>query len=280
MIVGVLVSMSLVGCGGPMHFEEEYAKYNPAHSKAMNIALLTGLTTENGPIKDSAPVKKGSNLGIEKMVGAGANASFVGVGSGLSSAMSGLGVVSALMFSEYQPEWTNHVLAWVPADEASSPEDAALKVSDAFYNAVKSTLPKGSQLTVDKPSYKYAAWSDKQGSELRFILNKKNMAITTRVCVPEVLEDATFISESNSYYLSFQKHSNDVSPFVNFRPFNTDDQHPMSQDEWTKFTDGMLNNISPKLPSWVYIYVAPKPRLGTPAYFLNQGEKLFFVSPA
>ena len=60
MLVLAVSALTLSACGAK-HLNEDHAKYDPAKSKAMNVALLTGLTTEDGPLKDSEPVSVSKN---------------------------------------------------------------------------------------------------------------------------------------------------------------------------------------------------------------------------
>jgi len=242
------------------HFEEEHLKYDATKSKALNIALLTGLTTvKHGPIVDSEPVGHSSNGGQGAAMTAGAFDLLTGGG--------GLGLTTAFMFKIYQPEWENHVFAWMPQDMVKDEAEAANVMCEIFYKAVKEAIPANEVPKVDKPCYNFRAWSDAQKIELIYMdtkTNKLSYNATTQVDTPEKVMGSPFSPNTPAYYWSYMKTSSDTSPHIR----NGRNSNPSFEE------------LSPLLPSWVYIYIAPNLKTKEPAYFLNQGKKLYFIKPA
>jgi len=266
------------------HFEEEHLQYDETKSKALNIALLTGLTTvEHGPIVDSEPVGHSSNGGQGAAMAAGTFDLLTGGG--------GLGLTTAFMFKIYQPEWENHVFAWMPQDMAKDETEAAKVMCEIMYKATHDSLSKGAKILKEKSCYEYRAWMDDQKAYTVF-RNAEGVARVYEVtaAAPRVVEGSPD-GGKRSYYWSYMKTSSDTSPRIGLSNYDTRSFlfkyiYPGEEaPSYTKEEDilryrNYLEQASSKLPSWVYIYIAPNPQTKTPAYFLNQGKKLYFIKPA
>jgi hypothetical protein len=281
LIIGAAL-MLLASC--QKHFEEEHLKYDATKSKALNIALLTGLTTvENGPIVDSEPVGHSSNGGQGAAMTAGAFDLLTGGG--------GLGLTTAFLFKIYQPEWENHVFAWMPQDMAKDEAEAASVMCNIMYKAVKKVSPNNGKVIQDKPCYNFRAWSDAKGALVRYISSEDvYTSFNPQVEVPDVVP-ASFLINTPSYYWSYMKTSSDTSPHIRINTFYEEVALTVSLRRFErlrmKLSEVERNNIiaqtyvdlSSNLPPWVYIYIAPNPKAKTLAYFLNKGKKLYFIKP-
>ena len=283
LLLGLAVSL-LASC--QKHFEEEHLKYDVTKSKALNIALLTGLTTvEHGSIVDSEPVGHSSNGGKGAAMTAGAFDLLTGGG--------GLGLMTSFMFNIYQPEWENHVFAWMPQDMAKDEEEAASVMSKLIDKAIKSSLPKGTEIIKNDVAVKYKAFSDDTRTTLFYREGSGSInGVVTEVYVPRKVNGNANFNALPSYYWSYMKTSSDTSPLIKVMP-------ALDGDFWQKrflpefykekkitplmrieAQRKLLAVISKNLPSWVYIYIAPNLKTKEPAYFLNQGKKLYFIKPA
>jgi len=267
------------------HFEEEHLKYDATKSKALNIALLTGLTTvKHGPIVDSEPVGHSSNGGQGAAMTAGAFDLLTGGG--------GLGLTTAFMFKIYQPEWENHVFAWMPQDMVKDEAEAANVMCEIMYKAIKQAPANNENVIEFEKPYEYKAFSN----DLRAALYVKDSdgyikGYVSQIAVPEVVRGNASFNNHPSYFWSYQKTSNDTSPILDLGVlfsdmFSLQNKFPdspvakISKEGRKAAQHRLYHKISPLLPSWVYIYIAPNLKTKEPAYFLNQGKKLYFTKPA
>ncbi|MDQ7004462.1 MAG: hypothetical protein Q9N67_05930 [Ghiorsea sp.] len=281
LLLGLAVSL-LASC--QKHFEEEHLKYDATKSKALNIALLTGLTTvEHGPIVDSEPVGHSSNGGKGAAMAAGAFDLLTGGG--------GLGLMTSFMFNIYQPEWENHVFAWMPQDMAKDEAEAAKVMCEIMYKATKQIVSDDETIIKIEKPYKYKVFSD----DLEFGIYVKDKdgypkGYVSQIATPRIVKGNALFNNSPSYFWSYQKTSNDTSPVLRsgvwlsdiFMIKNKFPDYPTvetSKEKKDEELNKLYNKLSPLLPSWVYIYIAPNLKTKEPAYFLNQGKKLYFIKP-
>ncbi|MBN4060707.1 hypothetical protein JYT78_01410 [bacterium AH-315-I20] len=271
LLLGLAVSLlALTSCGGTKHFEDEHAKYDPTMSKAMNIALLTGITDpERGPLKDGVPTGNSGDGGM----GAAAGANMVAGGFDMltgGGGFSGLGVMTSFLFKTYQPEWKNHVFAWMPQDMAKDEVEAVAVMCDIMDKALRKALPKDEVITKDRQCYDYRAWSDDKKTLIETDAGK---SFAFQIKTPSsTLAPPSFVTKQASYFWSYMKTSTDTSPKIDLWGADVPIKKVISPS--------LRRDMSPYLPSWVYIYIAPDRKTGSPAYFLNQGKKLYFIKPS
>jgi len=282
LLLGLAVSL-LASC--QKHFEEEHLKYDATKSKALNIALLTGLTTvENGPIVDSEPVGHSSNGGQGAAMAAGTFDLLTGGG--------GLGLTTAFMFKIYQPEWENHVFAWMPQDMAKDEAEAARVMSEIMYKAMKQALAKNEKVIKLENTHEYKAFSNDLKSGV-YVEDEGGYpkGYVSQVAIPRIVKGNALFNNSPSYFWSYQKTSNDTSPVIRSGVWLSDiftirkmfPNYPSKEAtnaERKETQHKLFHKLSPLLPSWVYIYIAPNLKTKEPAYFLNQGKKIYFIKPA
>ena len=268
LLLGLAVTL-LASC--QKHFEEEHLKYDATKSKALNIALLTGLTTvEHGPIVDSEPVGHSSNGGQGAAMTAGAFDLLTGGG--------GLGLTTAFMFKIYQPEWENHVFAWMPQDMAKDEAEAASVMCEIMYKATRNALPNKIEITQEKACVN-RGWSDDKVGKIEYKTKTKKVQYLVGAAVPREAPPS-FLLKEPSYYWSYMKTSGDTSPQIMNIPLFTGENQLNNLQDRLALQVSTWQKMSVNLPSWVYIYIAPNLKTKEPAYFLNQGKKLYFIKPA
>jgi len=269
----------LTGCGAGMnHFKVEHSKYDHTKSKALNLALLTGLTTEDNPlIVDSKPMTASSGND------SGRTATAIAGGLGLLAGGVGLGLTSALLNKTYQPERSNHVFAWLPKSMAGSDVEAAKVMCDIMNKAAQASLPADFVIQEVKPCFNFRAFSDAQrGNVIISKVGSDPINFASRAEVPEEAEMAynKELGIGNSYFWSYQKTSADTSPYIDFMPLYLGDKKYDDIKKMRRIRDSIFPALSRNLPSWVYIYISPNKEKNIPAHFLNQGKQLFFISPS
>ena len=149
-IILACAAIVMSACGAK-HFNEEYSKYDASKSKALNIALLAGLTTEEGPLKDSEPIQVSANSSDpSQAIAVGSSAALlaaqstgslldVGMGQMGSMGMTGLSLLSA-MGGQHKPQWTyNQIIAFMPKNLAKNKSDASMKLYEYINKSVLSS---------------------------------------------------------------------------------------------------------------------------------------------
>jgi len=285
--------MALAACA-PKHIDDDYAKYDPSHSKAMNIALFTGLTTPNGPLVDSKPVKKdGSSKGVDSVIGEAAMANLLyhqasgtlldlGMSQTGSMSFSGLGLVSSLLTTTYQPEWNVNILVFMPKDLAKDEEDATHKLAGMVksFNAV--WLPKGATKISSDEDYTSDFLVSAYTSHLNYTSSVMERRIFNYIKKPEISTvKGNWISTDSFYYWSYMATSSDPSPYIISWDKHTSklsNKQMISENE--KMSVDYYYELSKYMPVWFYIYCPPHfLNANSPALFLNQGKALLFVKP-
>jgi len=288
-------AMALTACGVPKHFNEEYSKYDPSMSKAMNLALLTGLTTKEGPLKDSQPVKVAkvtkstsdplktiNTASSVAVIAAQSTGAMLDAGMGIGGSM-GAGALGLLTggVSIYQPALQNHVFGWMPTNFTDNETTAIHKMATLLYASIKNTLPKGVKYIHDYPPHTSRLFSDSEAIEMTIEFEGHKYAIEGGVGEPDLTEKSWLTHEEEAYYWSYMKTSRDTSPTMGFNIYRTDDgEKPFLSEDGEMNSLSILKKAAAKLPAWVYLYIAPNMKEKTPAYFLNQGKVLPFISPS
>jgi len=284
--------MALAACG-PKHIDDDYSKYDPSHSKAMNIALFTGLTTLKGPIVDSKVVKKdGSSKGVDSVIGEAAMANLLyhqasgtlldaGMSQFGSMGFSGLGLVSSLLSSPSpKPEWQVIQFAFMPASLAKNEEEAEMKVANMIASFQKTWLPKTVKV-LDSASMSLAFG----GGYLKYTIYgyhgmKRQMFL--KVQEPTlVTEKDNWISSGSFYYWSYLRASVISGGDILTGSFGkTIDGKLIVSDKDSKMHADYYIGLSKHMPSWYYIYCPPHTfSPNSPPLILNQGKALLFVKP-
>jgi len=290
LMIGVAAgALTLSACGGPKHFNEEHAKYDPSLSKAMNLALLTGLTTMEGPLKDSKPVKSVEpTTDPTKAIGAASSAALMaaqstgamldaGMGIGGSMGMSGLGLLMGASNHVYQPVLSSHIFAWMPLGNVHNEVEATNKMAAILYTNVKEALPSNISIISDVTPYAYAAFSDAKAFTISFSFRGREYSVEGNISVPEQINN-TWLTKENSYYWSYMQTSSDTSPTIGVALYvKKGESWETPKDDFNNLT--LLKAVSRKLPEWTYIYIAPDMLKKTSPYFLNKGKVLPFIKP-
>jgi len=283
-------AMALTACG-PKHLNEEYSKYDPSMSKAMNLALLTELTTKDGPLKDSKPVKVAKNTSNPlqtlntassvAMVAAQSTGAMLDVGMGIEGSM-GAGALGILMGgnTDYKPVLSGHIFAWMPTSFAENETSATNKMATLLYSHIKDSLPKEVKYTRDIPPYPYKLFSEAKAFEITVELEGHKYSIEGNIAVPELTKKSWLTDGEKTYYWSYMRTSRDNSSTMGYSIYLLDGDKLKYTDDGKLDNLSILKKVASKLPSWVYVYVAPNIEKKTPAYFLNQGKVLPFIRPA
>jgi hypothetical protein len=231
-------------------------------SDAMHVLTAMGISGQRDvPIELSGGVDGASPVGGSGAVLGDAGLSAVGSASpptGLSGgAAAGIGLGLMLLGGSSDPARTTQVVAWVPADQASSPDAASAlalrKVEDArkkvFANGL-SKLPMQTGKYPDGHARGYASLAD-------------SYAERPIPYSDEVSKSPSFLRSPLSY-----------GPI-----FIRDNQFTLDAYKNDMTTSEAMQLASQHLPEWIYIY-HPGQRLrknSIPAAIFNQGRGLYFV---
>ncbi|AYM88973.1 hypothetical protein [Pseudoalteromonas agarivorans] len=255
-------------------------EYMNNHSEAYNIAHAGGLVTD---IKDTYVPADSVGSITESML----NLGFVAGGYGSPQ----LGMTNwqtagvHLLGNLLEPDShgaRNSLIAWMPASEASSTEEAQEK----FLSHVKVSIEK----VMVELGLKHETIYDQNGKlSIYFIKDEWNCPeyshgitdisdlceVSVETYEPYKAISPSFISgiESESYIFS----PNDGRDFHNLNLI-TNKKSSVPEDE-------IYTSISEELSSWTYIYIAPKKvkmkngeTINYP-YILNKGQKKLFITP-
>lgn len=289
-------ALTLSACAGPKYLNEDYSKYDPSLSKAMNLALLTELTTPEGPLKDSKPVQAAQNAGDDPthtLTAASSAALLVaqstgamldaGMGIGGSMGMSGLGLLlaSRQVFT-YQPVFSTIIFSWMPTTLAKDKVAAAMLILNILHKETEVKLKSmGAEIILSEVTEPNFIVSEHY-AKIEYKINNRIYRTGMKVGEPYVVDFAPFQSNPTNYYhWSYQTKSDDRTPTIVYGTNRLNDKHGYikkdAEDQATE-TD-LFISVMKALPSYCYTYIAPDLNAKLAPYFLNKGKQLQFIKP-
>ncbi len=300
LMIGLTVAaLSLSACGNHKHFHEEHAKYDRSLSKAMNLALITGLTKPEGPLRDSEPVheatKKNANgsnpikavttVSSVAVLAAQSTGVLLDSGMGIGGSM-GMGVMGLLIGSrqvvQYQPVLSTTIFSWMPVSLAKNKVDAATLMFNVLHDKTKQALKKmGAKITlldVTEPT-----WFDSSHYEsFEYMLNNRYYVSYINVQKPQVIDSYFFKSTSDKYYYwNYKMNSDDNTPVIGFSTTRLNDKHHWINKDSKDHTMEveLFTSVMKSLPSYCYTYISPVLKAKKDPYFINNGKELRFIKP-
>ncbi|MQT30216.1 MULTISPECIES: hypothetical protein [Pseudomonas] len=257
----------LVGCSGTqgtrtVQLPEPKDVPREKWSDAMHVLTAMGISGQRDvPIELAGAVGRASPAGGSGTVlgDAGLSAvSFASPPTGLSGgAAAGIGLGLMLLGGESDPARVTQVVAWVPADQASSPEAASAlalrKVEDARKRVFANGLSKLPMQTGKYPD----------GHHLGYASLADSYAERPTPYSDEVAKSPSILKSPLSYGPVFIR----------------DNQFTLDAYKNDMTTSEAMLLASQHLPEWIYIY-HPGQRLkknSIPAAIFNQGRALYFV---
>ena len=270
-------ALTLSACGGPKHFNEEHAKYDPSLSKAMNLALLTGLTTMEGPLKDSKPVKSVEpTTDPTKAIGAASSAALMaaqstgtmldaGMGIGGSMGMSGLSLLTSLSGTKKSLYEYNHIVAFMPKGIANDSRSATIKLAAFIEQALYKVKEYSFQKDESGVYYKI------QGGNC----DNLQCSINFSYPLPDVGDMHTWAFKQGDYIWG---NATTNIPFGLGVLDNISDRNHLPLSKALN-SEKLLLDFSSNLPSWCFLYIAYDAETKTLPHFLNQGKVLYFAAP-
>ena len=265
-LLGATVAL-LVGCSGTqeartVQLPEPKDVPRGKWSDAMHVLTAMGISGQRDvPIELVGAVDGASPAGGSGTVlgNAGLNAvSFASPPTGLSGgAAAGIGLGLMLLGGSSDPARATQIVAWVPYDQVSSPEEASAlalqKVEEARRKSFSGALSKLGMQTgrySDGHSRAYASPAD--------IYAERPIPLADAAAV-----SPSFLQSPVSYGLIFIRHN----------------QFTLDAYKNDMTTSEAMLVASRHLPEWIYIY-HPGQRLrknSIPAAIFNQGRALYFV---
>lgn len=233
----LLLALCLGGCASPKPYVS-----NPKMSEAQNIIKAAGMV-------HNLDIVAPDNGSLATNVAGAVTHSMSHGGSLLASAglRGGVSFLGGLVLGSRDPEAYSKIVAWMPKEMATSPEEAKGKMdsmlSAALWDALKETpFPDGY-------SPNKTAGTDTFLIEGNGCVNKPNQGVCRyafTVSAPEVLPAPDFLNGGESWAWTLHKWPIGLSPAT------------FSGDRKPHFPDYQVyEKMSAKLPEWVYIYLAP-----------------------
>jgi len=304
MISLAAAALVLSACGGPKHLSEEHTKYDPTLSKAMNLALVAGLTKPEGPLKDSHPVQVGEDASsnsssnalesatLTALIAAQSTGALLDAGMGVSGSM-GMSALGLLMASRqvtvYNPVLTTTIFSWMPTNMAKDKEAAAMLMLNILHKEIISKLDALGAKLIESEVTPPNPFDYQHYGKLVYEVNQRKYITYLKVRDPYTIKSPSFVSKSKkSYYWSYQTNSDDRSPTMGFSTYRLNDDYQVNDEHYKHLSPDAVDNVLAidlfhsvikKLPSWTYTYMAPDLNQKQAPYFINNGEKLEFISP-
>lgn len=261
--------------------------YDPKKSKALNIADMGGLVTGIG----DADIPKDSTGSLTDSTVYAALSGYVGTLTaptvGVNPLTGGLMGFFSMLATPKSHGARNSFFAFMPASEASSPDQAKTKLKEYFLLGYQKTLvelnlieratgfdektPDDFAVYFEKPE-----WGCPKKAEAKYTIDLCWLAIHAHkpILLNNTPKTDWLIKNDNFYYFSGGgDHSYNKI------------QYKLPKNSYPP-TKKLFTQLSSHLPNWVYLYIAPKESLddeGKPIafpYLLNQGKMEFFVKPS
>jgi len=301
--------VALSGCAGsPINYAQRHADHghydgNPDRSRALNVAIATGLTEcENGqcaPLDDVARSRLPESMhGVSNMdmIDDLSDAWSVGHGvaqmAGMADALTGLSGTTSGMLSigsfllepgeMKDPAMVPTIVAWMPKSMAADPSDAQKMMMSIVSKAMPEGAFQGYQVEVDQYAESSLAATFTQGSGC-------NSQTSCAVDINPVSEPVgvktspDWLHEGPAYaWTNWKRGQTSAGGFnhiwLDVYRVETDSH------EYLPWPDDLnarayLARVSENLPAWAYIYLPPTEQNNYPV-MLNQGKPLLFVEPA
>ena len=141
-----VLSVAFVGCAsGPKVYESTFQE-NPRYSRAMNVLMAAGHVDDptKSPIRDAPQAEAGQAAKSEGLGGldvayavSSALAPPPGIGFGFGL---GMGVLFLLAPSPVEPLSLSKVIAWMPRNQASDPNEATSKLHGQLTQALEEAI--------------------------------------------------------------------------------------------------------------------------------------------
>lgn len=303
----ILCATLLVGCAGasaPMAY-----RYDPSFSEARNvmeaghIGGLQDLPYQKYQEAREAVLKKGIDLDTGATLAGGAAfgaLNFISPPPGFRAGGAGLaGLAAWLLIDTTHPGTSSHIFAWMPADEASSPEQAKMKLykifKDALAAAIKDTSwPKGYSVNLKER----AETSAKDGfvGEIEAVISGSDCDDNFVRCgyrgfrtpLPRSETAPDFLGGGNAYVWRWPVEGR-YWAIVPDQSKSKVSSHGTTVEWYAEFPDvDFYEAFTRHLPKWVYVYLAPQRwshdvdgKYVLPRYpvVVNQGRVLYFIEP-
>jgi hypothetical protein len=274
-LLPMAAAILFTGCASIM--DRQFA-YQHDHSKAYNVARAGDLFEG---IKDTAvPIGQSQALSNAVLTTGYAGANFLNPQLGMSNwTIGGLSLLDSFLAPDSHSE-RNSLLAWMPIDMADSDEEAQAVMLEAVKQSSIAAL---GQLGIENKSiysteefvsidilneswgcYDFKAYKERGANRCR---------IKIYIFEPFKHKTPDFVSESRDEIWKFRaNHKYDYNRIH----FDIDEGSDVP-------TDQIYQQISKLLPSWAYLYVAPRKIKNdgktdyTFPYILNEGEINLFV---
>lgn len=253
-------------------------KKEPVPSQALIIARAAGfkdirdITAENlKSVADSS----GSNVGT---------AHAAAVATGMVKPTPGIpsGLEAAFLFVNSLPvarrETSPRLLAWMPSDQAPSPEAATVVLRELLFRAIETTLPEA------KVELREKVFEEKPPlgpNKVRHLWNIHIEAADCRDCrfsipaihghgVPRTGQAPAFLGSYKAYIWAGMGFRDDSR--ISGYPWLAEALDPAQRLDF-------LRRLSTNLPAWAYIYIPYDPQVAPYPQILHQGQELIFVEP-
>ncbi len=279
--IALAASIILSGCGA---MEYKPLEYNESHSRAYNIARAGGLVT--GISDATARRDKTGNLTSNAAFGSAYTAAGFGAGvTGINGLAGGaINFLNWVSTPDSEGE-RNSIIAWMPADQAATPDEAKAKMVSSVTGAIEQGLgalgAKSEFILREDDWLIFNVLNDEWGCNAVWVNGRSKSAdrclIAFRIRSPWDSGTApSFIYGASGSVYAFT--SGGSSGYSTIRISREGENRQMPQDR-------IYTEISKSLPSWAYIYLAPKkvelasgenvPYL----VLLENGHPEFFVYP-
>lgn len=301
-----IVALAITGCAGvnraQMYADQGLYMANPTRSRALNVAVATGLTecdgdkcsplhdvprsklplslraVDNSQIADSLSAAWGVGYGVGQIQG------MVSAFTGFSNLASGLLSISDALLGPTtmkDPALVPTIIAWMPQSMTKTPRMAR----EAIIETVAESLPRGEfsgrEVRVKLEKAHNRMWVSFKGD------GDCNDDVTCSLFVgfsepAETDVGPSWATAGPAYvWLNWGRGQKSDGSFHNIQldivHYNTERGE---RELWPSDLNARayLMQVSANLPKWVYIYLPPTKAHPYPV-MLNQGEQLLFVEP-
>lgn len=300
-------ALALTGCASTTNYAQRHADLghysaDPSRSRALNVAVATGLTEcEAGqckPLSDMPrselpeSLRAASNIKITETLadawsvghGAAQIAGAASVVSGLSGWSAGVLSIGSIFLEPStldDPALVPTMIAWMPKLMADSPAQAREKMMKMVADALPRGKFQGYGVEIDRyGEFSVAAAFVKAGmcgSQVACAIDLHSVSKPSIVKGPPdwLQEDLAYVWTNWERGATTSAELRNISLLVYRVDTESHASLPWPEDLNAR---AYLAKLSANLPEWVYIYLPPTEAHGYPL-ILNQGEPLLFVEP-
>ena len=250
-------------------------------SEALQIAQAAGMKN----IRDVSSEEYSDAVRARSELAGSTAVETIAVGTGIFTPTTGwnvggqttfLGVMTLLTaLPTYVPENDHRFLVWMPLDEAETPEAASIHMRDTIVSSFREAL-QGYDVALKKRYFTGSGAGERwyiaidgprcKGCEMWSLTFFNNMP------KPKVRKAPGFIGSEEAYVWSVDGWRN--SNFSGFPEKSLGEESLSANERMNMFT-----KISANLPTWVYLYIAPRDDLTGFPLILHQGKPMFFFEP-